>query len=495
MPLFQRIVHAAAPPSHVVGLRRRCFCLFTRRQMMGNGPYGGENIIHSRRLISSSSNNGSGIGIVGAGGGRSISGTRDGGRRRGNLVTGNLPPPRPPPTSPAATPGGVQYGERRQEEMDAGERRRRTEQRATDAQRRGEEPVGAAVASEMERWWPKENQNWSGRMFSSPFDKNKRKLDGMFVPEVKEVPSPTRPLEVSYAEDNFFVNPDFHMADEVFDEARRFVPPPSFDPAIDEIDDEGFVDGQVMFDIQKALEEDKKRLEAFGNPILVEDQVDYLLEPQREGMENMQQRQEFNGFVHWGLLHGAHMILEENHDYKKAHEFVNRYMRDIDMFQKWLEHPKVRAHIEKKFGIDMHAKFDKLMALVMAMYARSKIQVYEDDPAGALKSLTACMGFISEGADLKKERHRKAIGAVLAARGMVYCKLKSYERADDDITRALSFVNQKRCATLFQLRAEAREALGRIEDARLDEERAAEIWENAEVISPGMDGKPYKFVL
>ncbi|KAG8345742.1 hypothetical protein ERJ75_001325000 [Trypanosoma vivax] len=410
-------------------------------------------------------------------------------------ITSHTPPPRPPPTTPAATPGGVQYSEKRREEAAAMEWRRRHEQRATDAQRRGEEPAPKAKTTEMEKWWPAENQNWSGQMFASSFDKNKKKFDGMFVPEVKEVPSPDKPLELSYAEDNFFLNPDFHMADEVFDETRRFVPPPSFDPAVDEIDDEGFVDGQVMFDIQKAVDEDKRRLEAFGNPLLVEDQVDYLLQPQREGQENIHQRQEFNGFVHWGLLHGAHMIIEENQDYKKAHEFVNRYMRDIDLFQKWLEHPKVRAHIQKKFGIDMHAKFDKLMALVMAMYARSKIQVYEDDPAGALKSLTACMSFINEGADLKNERHRKAIGAVLAARGMVYCKLKSYERCDDDLTRALTFVNKNRCATLFQLRAEAREALGRIEEARLDEERAAEIWENAEVISPGMEGKPYKFVV
>ncbi|KAH9598430.1 hypothetical protein LSM04_007430 [Trypanosoma melophagium] len=413
-----------------------------------------------------------------------------------NNITGYTPPPRPSPTTPAATPGGVEYSRKRQDETDAIERRRRTQQRASDAERRGEEPIKTqSKISEMERWWPEENQNWTGQMFASSFNKNKKKFDGMFVPELKEVQGQDKPLELSYKDDTFFINPDFHMADEVFDETRRFVPPPSFDPSIDEIDDDGFVDGQVMHDIQKAVDEDKRRLEAFGNPLLVEDQVDYLLEPQREGQENMQQRQEFNGFVHWGLLHGAHMILEENHDYKKAHEFVNRYMRDIDLFQKWLEHPKVRAHIQKKFGVDMHAKFDKLMALVMAMYARSKIQVYEDDPAGALKSLTACMGFITEGADLKKERHRKAIGAVLAARGMVYCKLKSFERAEDDLTRALSFVNQKRCATLFQLRAEALEAMGRIEDARLDEERAAEIWENAEVISPGMEGKPYKFVL
>ncbi|RNF09960.1 hypothetical protein TraAM80_01799 [Trypanosoma rangeli] len=201
--------------------------------------------------------------------------------------------------SPAATPGGVQYSGRRQEAMDAGEQRRRTEQRATDAQRHGEEPLDAVPSSEMGRWWTEENQNWSERMFASPFDKNKKKLDGMFVPELKELQSPTQPLELSYAEDNFFVNPDIHMADEVFDEARCRVLPPSFDPAIDEIDDDDFVDGQVMLDVQKAVEEDRRRLEAFGNPLLVEDQVDYLLEPQREGMENMQQQQqEFNGFVH-----------------------------------------------------------------------------------------------------------------------------------------------------------------------------------------------------
>ncbi|EPY33695.1 hypothetical protein STCU_02071 [Strigomonas culicis] len=284
------------------------------------------------------------------------------------------------------------------------------------------------------------------------------------------------------------------MADETFDETRRFLPPPSFDPAIDDIDGDGFTDARVMLDIQKALDEDKKRLEAFGNPMLVEDQVDYLLAPQREGEENLQQRQEFNGFVHWGLLHGAHMVLEENQETKRAHEFVNRYMRDVDLFQKWLEHPKVRAHIQKKFSIDMSAKFDKLMALTMAMYTRSKIQVYEDDPAGALKSLTACTNMIAEGADLKLERHRKALGAVLVARGMVYTKLKSFERADDDLTRALAFVKADRSATLFQLRAEAREGLGRIDEARADEERAAEIWEKAEVVAAGMDGPPRKFV-
>lgn len=419
-------------------------------------------------------------------------------------LASHTPPPRAQMTTPAASPGGVQYTRKRQDDADAAELRRRTVQRATDEQRAGREPHSSshssdsdgvtAGMSEGEKWWPAENQNWSGQMFASPFDKNKKKLDGMFVPEMKEVFSQETPLELSYSGDNFFINSDFHMADETFEETRRFMPPPSFDPAIDEIDDDGFTDSKVMFDIQTALEEDKKRLEAFGNPMAVEDQVDYLLAPQRDGQENVQQRQELNGFVHWGLLHGAHMVLEENQETKRAHEFVNRYMRDIDLFEKWLEHPKVRAHIKKKFGIDMSAKFDKLMALTMAMYTRSKIQVYEDDPAGALKSLTASMSFISEGADLTKERHRKALGAVLVARGMIYCKLKSFERADDDLTRALSFVKANRSATLFQLRAEAREALGHIDDARADEERAAQIWEEAEVIAPGMDGAPRKFV-
>lgn len=397
-------------------------------------------------------------------------------------------------TTPGATPGGADYSKQRQDEADATELRRRIVQRATNAQRRGEEPPEPSPQSEEERWWPPENQNWSGHMFSSPLNKNKKQYDGMGVPELKEVSSPDKPDEISSATDTFFLNNDWQMLDETFEPTRRLVPPASFDPAIDEIDDEGFVDGRVMVDIQKAIEEDKRRLEAFGNPVSVEDQVDYLLAPHRDGQENTQQRQEFNGFVHWGLLHGSHMILEENHEIKRAHEFVNRYMRDIDLFEKWLEHPKVRAHLLKKFGVDMSAKYDKLMGLTMALYTRSKIQVYEDDAPGALKSLTACVSMINEGANLKLERHRKALGAVLVARGMVYCKLKSYDRADDDLTRALAFVNANRSATLFQLRAEAREGLGRIEDARADEERAAEIWEKAEVISPGMDGKPHKFV-
>ncbi|KAK7194620.1 hypothetical protein NESM_000380600 [Novymonas esmeraldas] len=398
-------------------------------------------------------------------------------------------------STPGASPGGVDYSKKKQDDAEAAELRRRVVQRATSAQRAGVEPAEPHEGlSERERWWPPVNQRWSGRMFGSMLDANKRPLDGMLVPELTEVHSPERPQELSYEGDNFFLGGDFHMADEVHEPTRRFVPPASFDPAVDEIDDDGFTDSRVMFDIQSALEEDKKRLEAFGNPMSVEDQVDHLLAPQRDGQENVQQRNEFNGFVHWGLLHGAHMVLEENQETKRAHEFVNRYMRDIDLFEKWLEHPKVRAHVHKKFGIDMSTKFDKLMALTMAMYTRSKIQVYEDDPAGALKSLTACMSFISEGGALTKERHRKALGAVLVARGMIYCKLKSYDRADDDLTRALAFVKANRSATLYQLRAEAREALGRIDEAREDEERAAQIWEDAEVIAPGMDGAPRKFV-
>ncbi|CCW71379.1 unnamed protein product [Phytomonas sp. Hart1] len=399
-------------------------------------------------------------------------------------------------TTPAASPGGVDYSEKLHNAAEEARRRQREVQRATDAQRSGQEPpLTDDLKSEGERWWPRVNQNWSGSMFGSPYDKNKKRMDGMYVPELKEMMSPDKPQEISYEGDNFFINSSWHMIDETFENTRRLIPPPSFDPAIDAIDDEGFMDQHVLLEIQKAVEEDKRLLEAFGNPMLVEDQIDYLLAPQRDGQDNIQQRQEFNGFVHWGLLHGAHMILEENHDIKRAHEFVNRYMRDIDLFQKWLDHPKVRAHIQKKFGIDMHAKFDKLMALTMAMYTRSKIQVYEDDPAGALKSLTASMSFISGGADMSNERHRKALGAVLVARGMVYCKLKSFERADDDLTRALAFVKSDHSPTLFQLRAEAREALGRIDEARADEEKAAEIWEKAEVITPGMEGKPHKFVV
>lgn len=421
----------------------------------------------------------------------------------GELVgAASAPQANSPPFTPSAHPGGVDYSVQRQQEAEAALFRQKTVQRASEEERRGLDPLphthrpGADTRiTEEERWWPTPNSKWSGSMFGSVMDGSKKRKDGMWVPEVTSVPRQDAPEQLSYSSDQFFNLPDLHMADEASEPTKRFLPPPKFDPALDDVDEDNFTDGHIMADIQKSLEEDKCLLEAFGNPLSVEDQVDYLLAPQREGEENIQQRQEFNGFTHWGLLHGAHMIIEENQEFKRAHEFVNRYMRDIDLFVKWLEHPKVRAHIQKKFGIDMHSKFDKLMALTMAMYTRSKIQVYEDDPAGALKSLTACVNLISEGADMKNLRHRKALGAVLVARGMVYCKLKSHERADDDLTRALAFVKAERSATLFQLRAEAREALGRIEEAREDEMRAAQIWEDGEVMHPGMDGPPRKFVV
>lgn len=327
-------------------------------------------------------------------------------------------------------------------------------------------------------------------------DKNAKRRDGLNVREIKEVPHQDKPEMQSFGEENFMTNTSqFMMVDEVYDETKRLVPPSTFDPAIDEIDDEGFHDQNVMVDVLKAVEDDKRRLEAFGNPVSVDDQMDYLLQPQRQSQESVAQRQEFNGFVHWGLLHAANMLLDENQDFKKSHEFVNRYMRDLDLFKKWLKHPKVVGHLEKKFGVDVSNKFDGVMALTMSLYTRSKIQVYEDDPGGALKSLTGAMATMTEGGNLKLERHRKAYGAVLVARGMVYCKLKSYERADDDLTRALAFVNPNRSATLYQLRAEAREGLGKIEEARQDEETAAMIWEEADVVRPGLAAEPKKFVI
>lgn len=408
---------------------------------------------------------------------------------------------------PGEVPRGIDRSALRQQEAEAALARQATVQRATDAERRGEVPVVRAGSSssssphhkaggEEERWWPEEEEKFSGGMFGSALDARRKRKDGMWVPELKSVPRQDEAAKLSYHTDSYFRNTDFHMADETFEPTSRMLAPPRFDPAIDDVEEDSFTDAQVMFDMQKALEEDKQRLQAFGNPLTVEDQVDYLLAPQRDGEENIQQRQEFNGFVHWGLLHGAHMVLEESQELKRSHEFVNRYLRDIDLFTKWMEHPKVERHIFKKFGVEnIRSKFDKLMAITMAMYTRSKIQVYEDDAAGALKSLTAAVNLISEGADLTNERHRKALGAILVARGMVYGRLKSYERSDDDLTRALAFVKANRSATLFQLRAEAREALGRIEEARDDEMKAAEIWEEGEVIHEGMSGEPRKFVV
>lgn len=415
-------------------------------------------------------------------------------RPTGTLLT----PTASPPLSSTASSNSVPSGNTTWESLTSGtELRRRTQQRASDLERQGHEDsanVLRLTKEEKERWWPKVNTNWTGHMFSSVMDPNQSLHDGLSVKEMREVDSPDRPMQLSEKDSTFFAGSQF-MGDEVFDETRRMIAPPTFDPSIDEIEDEGYGDSSVIVDVVNAVEEDRKRMEAFGNPLLVEDQVDHLLQPQRDTHEAQVQRQEFNGFVHWGLLHAAHMILEEQQDFKKAHELVNRYMRDVDMYQKWLKHPKVMKHVQKKFGIDVSGKYDKLMALTLSMYTRSKIQVYEDDPAGALKSLTAAMSFLSDGGDMKLERHRKMLGATLAARGMIYCKLKSYDRANDDLTRCMNFLDVQKCATVFQLRAEAREALGRLEEARQDEEQAAQIWETAEVVHPGMEGKPKKFLV
>lgn len=245
-----------------------------------------------------------------------------------------------------------------------------------------------------------------------------------------------------------------------------------------------------------AVAADKKRLEAFCNPMRVEDEVDYLLQPNREGQQEMAQRDEFNGFVHWGLLQAAHMSIEDQKDFAKAHECVNRYLRDIDLFVGWLKHPKIVSHMVKKFGIKaIDTKFDKLMGMVMAMYTRGKIQSYEGDHGGALRSLTSATSLINEGGDMKNKRHRKMLGSTLAARGMTFLKLKSYERAEEDLTQALTFLPPNRSATALQLRAEAREQLGKIEEAREDEERAAQLWEDADVIRTGMDGEAKKFIV
>lgn len=379
------------------------------------------------------------------------------------------------------------------------ELRRRTAQRASDADRAGAESLpDVSKMTEEERWWSLDEdfKLGSGNMFGTAVDRKIKRKDGMYVKEMKKIPTPDEP-EVLNNYDEYFITKtaaSLTMQGEVFSHTKRLVPPATFDPAVDEIDDEGFEDSAVAIEVMKAVEDDRRRLEAFGNPVTVDDQVDYMLQPQRQMNESIAQRESFNGFVHWGLLHAAHMLLEENNDVKKAHECVNRYLRDLDLFVAWLKHPKVTSHIQKKFNVDMTGKFDKHMALVLSLYTRAKIQVIEDDPAGALKSLTGCVGLTNEGSDLKNPRHRKAFGAVLVARGMVHLKLKSYERAEDDLTRALAFVNPKRSATLYQLRAEALEQLGRIEEARQDEETAAMIWETADTVCAGMDGTPRKFV-
>uniref|UniRef100_A0A0A9X548 RNA polymerase II-associated protein 3 n=1 Tax=Lygus hesperus TaxID=30085 RepID=A0A0A9X548_LYGHE len=121
--------------------------------------------------------------------------------------------------------------------------------------------------------------------------------------------------------------------------------------------------------------------------------------------------------------------------------------------------------------------FDKHMSLVMAMYMLGKIAVYADDVNGALVNFNNAVMLIHERGDLTIERHRRALGYCLLARGMVYCKLKSFERAEEDLTGAAAVLPSHKFPVIYELRAEAREQLGRIDAAREDEEKAAELWE------------------
>lgn len=332
-------------------------------------------------------------------------------------------------------------------------------------------------------------------MRAQTFDATKKTFDGMLVPEVKAVPNPKEPEKLTFADDQFFTAPERFLMDTAFDEEKRMLPAPSFDPAIDDIEEQEFMDMNVARDVLEAAESDKKRLQLLGNPMTAEDQIDYLMQPQREGQEVKRQREEFNGFLHWGLLHAANTALDQDQDPKKAHQFINRYMRDIDLFTQWLKHPRVIKHFQKKFNIDVSQRYNKLLGMTMAMYLRSRVQCHEGDYSGALKSLVAGAGMLNDSGDLKDERQRKALGAILSARGMVYLKLRSPERAEHDLTKSMQYLPMNRCATLFQLRADAREQLGKIDEAREDEERAADIWEKGEVLSPGLDSPQVKWVL
>jgi tetratricopeptide (TPR) repeat protein len=344
------------------------------------------------------------------------------------------------------------------------------------------------------RWWPVDTK-MSGRMFRRALDPSKKTYEGMLVPEVKEVPTQGQSAFANHAADEtFFTAPEVMLHGDVFDEEKRFLPPPSFDPAFDDIEEQEFGDIDTMKEVLNAAHEDKKRLEAFGNPLSAEDQIDMMLMPQREGQDVKQQRDDFNGFVHWGLLQASDIAIEQEKDFKRAHTFVSRYLRDIDLFQQWLKHPKVVKHIKRKFNIDVSNKYDKLMGISMALFTRSKIQCAESDFPGALKSLVAAAGVINEGGNLSIERHKRALGSILAARGMVYLQLKSWERAEDDLTRCMPFLPSTRCATIYQMRAEAREQQGKILEAREDELHAAGIWEEGEVVHPGIDRPPVKFV-
>lgn len=350
--------------------------------------------------------------------------------------------------------------------------------------------------SENEKWWPVDDKWGLSQMRRNAFDSTMKSYDGMIVPELTQVPDPNNPEQISIKGDTKFTCPDATLLGVTLEEEKRLLPPATFDPAIDDIEESDWADATTIKEIMQAAEQDRERLEQFGNPMLAEDQVDLLMQPHRQTQEGMQQRQEFNGFLHWGLLKAADIALDQEADTKKAHSFVNRYLRDIDLFQKWLRHPKVVQHMYTKYKMDPGEKFDKLMAIAMALYVRSKIQVMEGDLGGALKSLVSASGLLHEGggAKLHLARYKRALGGILMSRSAVYLKLGSPNRAEDDATRALAIVPKDKCASLYQIRAEAREQLGKLAEAREDEEIAADIWENAETLHPGMDGPPIKYV-
>ncbi len=348
---------------------------------------------------------------------------------------------------------------------------------------------------EEEKWWPLDTK-WTGGVRRDYYDNTKKPLYGMHVPELKEVPDPKRPELTGMEADSFYNVSQLVIDDSHIPKDRRLPAAATFDPAIDEIEENDFMsDIKMRNEIERAAHRDKLRLQQLGNPITVEDQLDFLLQPQRSGDEQIkQQREDFNGFLHWGLQYAATVALDQEMDPKKAHQFINRYLRDIDLFEQWSKHPKVVAHMKKKFNIDINNTFDKLMAMTSSLYIRSKIQCVEGDFAGALKSLVGASGLLNE-AGVTTPKRKKLLGAILAARGLAYYKLSSPERAEEDLTHCLAYMPRERCATVYQLRAECREALGRLDEAREDEERAADIWEHAETVHPGMDHEPVKWIV
>lgn len=356
--------------------------------------------------------------------------------------------------------------------------------------------AGAGPAqSESDRWWPVDDR-YGITGLRRHVHNSSRPFDGMLVPEVKEVPNPSAPEKIDVGTEHYMVDAEVAMFGDVLEQDKKMLPPATFDPAIDDIEESEWADANTLREIARAAEQDRHRLESFGNPMSAADQVDLLMSPHRQTQDGIQQRQEFNGFLHWGLLKAADVALDQEADTKKAHTFVNRYLRDMDLFEQWLRHPKVVAHMYSKYKMNPADKFDKLMAISMALYVRSKVQCMEGDLGGALKSLVSASGLLHEAGTerLQLPRYKRALGGILMSRSGIYLKLGSPQRAEEDATRALTIVPRDKCASLYQIRADAREQLGMLAEAREDEEAAALIWERAETLSPGMDGQPIKYV-